>query len=72
VDGPLLSGADLDKGVYELVFHAGDYLRGAGEKIAGTGIFRRDPHTLRHRRHQCALPCALLISAYGYATYRGS
>jgi 5-hydroxyisourate hydrolase-like protein (transthyretin family) len=58
VDGPLLAGADLAVGVYELVFHAGDYLRGAGETLPGTGISGHDPHPLRHRRHQCALPCA--------------
>ena len=30
VDGPLLEGADMTAGRFELVFHAGDYLAGRG------------------------------------------
>ena len=33
VDGPLLAGVELERGVYELRFHAGDYLRSTGDDL---------------------------------------
>ena len=32
-DAPLLAGKEFRKGQYELIFFAGDYLRGAGVKL---------------------------------------
>ena len=32
-DAPMLAGADLQVGVYELVFGAGDYLRATGQAL---------------------------------------
>jgi 5-hydroxyisourate hydrolase len=69
-DAPLLSGASLAKGVYELRFHAGDYL---GRTDPDTPMFLdvipirfgiADPHLHYH--------VPLLISPYSYSTYRGS
>src|SRR5260370_564619 len=31
---PLLSGDRVPAGIYELVFHAGDYFRGLGDRLA--------------------------------------
>jgi 5-hydroxyisourate hydrolase len=69
---PLLEGAALAVGVYELVFHAGDYFREAGIELA-------DPPFLDRVvvRFGIALPeqhyhVPLLLSPYGYNTYRGS
>jgi 5-hydroxyisourate hydrolase len=71
VDKPLLEGQDFAAGTYELRFHAGDYLRAASALpeppfldvipirfgIASPGEHYHVP---------------LLLSPYGYSTYRGS
>ena len=57
LDRPLLEGGGFVAGSYELRFHAGDYLRGAGE-AARAAVPRRDPDPLRHRLGGRALPCA--------------
>jgi 5-hydroxyisourate hydrolase len=71
-DGPLLEGADLAEGRYELVFAAGDYLRASGQ--AGEGTLFLDEVPIRF-----GVPDAgqhyhvpLLIAPFGYSTYRGS
>lgn len=71
-DGPLLEGAALIAGQYELVFHAGDYLRATGQ--AGAQILFLDQIPIRFG---IADPAAhyhvpLLISPFAYSTYRGS
>lgn len=72
IDGKLLEGAAFAIGTYELVFHAGDYLRGAGHELPSPpfldliairfGIAAPDQH----------YHVPLLLSPYGYSTYRGS
>jgi 5-hydroxyisourate hydrolase len=69
---PLLAGDAIEPGIYELTFHAGDYFRGAGVELA-------DPPFLSDIviRFGLADPTAnyhvpLLLSPYGYSTYRGS
>lgn len=71
-DGPMLEGAELTAGSYELVFAAGDYLRASGQ--AANGVLFLDEIPIRF-----GVPDAtqhyhvpLLISAFGYSTYRGS
>lgn len=71
-DAPMLAGADLTAGQYELVFHAGDYLRASGQ--AGDGVLFLDDIPIRF-----GVPDAgqhyhvpLLISPFAYSTYRGS
>ncbi len=71
VDEPLLSGT-LPCGRYALTFHAGDYLRAAGQSlpepafldaiVIAFGIAEADGH----------YHVPLLLSPYGYSTYRGS
>ena len=72
IAAPLISGYLLEIGVYELVFHAGDYLRSAGLPVSepafldqvivrfGVAELNRDYHV------------PLLLSPFGYSTYRGS
>lgn len=71
VDQPLLEGPAFVPGVYELRFHAGDYLRGGvGPPYPAFldvipirfGIASPDEH----------YHVPLLLSPYGYSTYRGS
>lgn len=71
-DAPLLEGSAFLAGIYELVFHAGPYFAARGvampsppfldEVIIRFGI--ADPASHYH--------VPLLISPYGYSTYRGS
>jgi len=68
-DEPLLAANVLDAGGYEMVFHAGDYLRAAGqrepfyEKIAIHFVV-----TDGNRNYHVPL----LLSPFGYSTYLGS
>ena len=71
-DAPLLEGADFTTGRYQLVFYAAAYLRAAGtslpeipfldEIVIAFGIDDADQH----------YHVPLLLSPYGYSTYRGS
>jgi len=71
-DEPLLSGDMMTPGTYELIFHAGDYFRAQGvvlpeppfldEVVIRFGM--ADPYGSYH--------VPLLLSPYGYSTYRGS
>jgi 5-hydroxyisourate hydrolase len=71
-DTPLLSGDRLETGVYELTFHAGDYFRRAGVALS-------DPPFLDVVVVRVGIADAsghyhvpLLLSPYGYSTYRGT
>ena len=71
-DAPLLTGDRLEPGVYEITFHAGAYFR-------RTGIALSDPPFLDQIVVRIGIADAaanyhvpLLISPYGYSTYRGS
>ena len=71
-DGPLLEGDTLKAGVYELVFCAGDYLRSSGQ--AGEGVLFLDEIPIRFGVPDASqhYHVPLLISPFGYSTYRGS
>jgi 5-hydroxyisourate hydrolase len=71
-DKPLIEGEAFSPGVYELRFHAGEYLRRAG-------VLAPDPPFLDvvPIRFGISTPgehyhVPLLLSPYGYSTYRGS
>jgi 5-hydroxyisourate hydrolase len=71
-DTPMLEGAALTEGSYELVFAAGDYLRASGQ--AGEGVLFLDEIPIRFGVPDAAAHyhVPLLISPFGYSTYRGS
>lgn len=64
---PLLSGESLETGVYELVFCVAEYFGSQGISFLGEVVVRfgvEDPAGNYH--------VPLLVSPYGYTTYRGS
>ena len=56
-DAPLLQGAELTAGRYEILFHVGDYLRAGATQLPAPPFLDLVP---------------LLVSPYAYSTYRGS
>lgn len=72
VDAPLLDGDSMEAGRYRLTFSAGDYFRELGvelpeytfldDVVIDFGISDADQH----------YHVPLLLSPYGYSTYRGS
>ncbi|RWC54288.1 hydroxyisourate hydrolase [Mesorhizobium sp.] len=70
-DKPLLANAEFRIGEYELVFAAGDYLRQQGLSLPNPAFLDVIPI-----RFGMAEPVhyhvPLLVSPYGYSTYRGS
>ena len=71
-DDPLLTGDALAAGTYELLFHVGDYFRIQGVAAEAPAFLDAIPI-----RFGIAVPdqhyhVPLLVSPYGYSTYRGS
>lgn len=71
-DAPILPAADFAAGSYELIFHAGDYLRSSGQ--AGDDPLFLDLVPIRFGMADADshYHVPLLLSPYGYSTYRGS
>jgi 5-hydroxyisourate hydrolase len=70
-DAPLLEGKAFATGRYELVFLAGDYLRAAG--LSGPEPLFLDQIPIRFGlAEEGHYHVPLLLSPYGYSTYRGS
>lgn len=70
-DGPILPQDAFKTGSYELVFCAGDYLRATGQ--AGAEPLFLDEVPIRFGMAEAAhYHVPLLVSPYGYSTYRGS
>ena len=70
--GPILIGETFRKGTYELVFHAGDYLRRSGATLADPAFLDVIPIRFGIADESGHYHVPLLISPYGYSTYRGS
>ena len=70
-DAPILPDGDFKPGRYELVFFAGDYLRATGQ--AGADPLFLDQVPIRFGMSEGDhYHVPLLLSPYGYSTYRGS
>jgi 5-hydroxyisourate hydrolase len=72
LDAPLLADGGFEAGEYELRFYAGDYLRKQGVKLTRPAFLE-----VISVRFGVAEPgqhyhVPLLLSPYGYSTYRGS
>ena len=72
-DTPILPKEDFRTGTYELVFEAGDYLRRTG-RVDGVDPLFLDEVPIRFGMAEADshYHVPLLISPYGYSTYRGS
>jgi len=70
-DSPILPAGAFQVGSYELVFHAGDYLRGKFGPAAGD-FLDQVPVRFGIADEQAHYHVPLLLSPYGYSTYRGS
>lgn len=71
-DAPILEGSDLTAGEYELVFHAGDYLRQQGVEAREPRFLDVIPLRFGVSDVEAHYHVPLLVSPYGYSTYRGS
>ncbi|RYH08517.1 hydroxyisourate hydrolase [Tropicimonas sp. IMCC6043] len=70
-DGPILPEDLFEPGAYELVFHAGSYLVESGQ--AGAAPLFLDVVPIRFGMAEAThYHVPLLLSPYGYSTYRGS
>lgn len=72
VDGPLLQGDAFRNGIYELHFLAGDYLRAQGNTLPEPAFLDRVPIRFGISESDSHYHVPLLISPFGYSTYRGS
>ena len=72
VDGPLLEGDEFKAGSYLLEFAAGDYFRARGVTLAEPAFLDIVPIRFGLADEGAHYHVPLLISPYGYSTYRGS
>lgn len=69
---PVIASAEMDEAVYEVVFHAGEYLdreHGTADELRFLSVIpiRFGVGDARQHYH-----VPLLLSPFGYSTYRGS
>lgn len=69
---PLLGGTQITPGVYELEFHVGDYFRQAGVALTNPPFLDRIVVRIGLDDASADYHVPLLVSPYGYSTYRGS
>ena len=71
-DRPILPTEEFATGSYELVFHAGDYLDGCGAPPESPRFLDVIPIRFGISDIDAHYHVPLLISPFGYSTYRGS
>jgi 5-hydroxyisourate hydrolase len=71
-DAPILPKDQFETGIYELSFHAGDYLRTSGQGGAEPLFLDIVPIRFGITDPEVHYHVPLLLSPYGYSTYRGS
>ena len=72
LENALLSGSDFCEGTYQLVFHISEYMK-SNFVDQFNGLFLEDipiRFNILNRREHYHVP--LLLSPFGYSTYRGS
>ncbi len=71
-DKPLIAAGEARVGVFELAFHAGDYFRGQGAKLADPPFLDVVPIRFAVADPAAHYHVPLLVSPWSYSTYRGS
>jgi 5-hydroxyisourate hydrolase len=71
-DTPILPKGRMGPGTYELLFHAGDYLRATGQAGPEPLFLDQVPIRFGLSDGDAHYHVPLLLSPYGYSTYRGS
>lgn len=71
-DTPILPQDKFQPGTYELIFFAGDYLRATGLGGAEPLFLDQVPIRFGMSDSEAHYHVPLLLSPYGYSTYRGS
>ncbi|ARC88564.1 hydroxyisourate hydrolase [Rhodovulum sp. MB263] len=71
-DTPILPPGTFRTGTYELVFFAGDYLERAGLATGEVKFLDQIPIRFGMEDAEAHYHVPLLLSPYGYSTYRGS
>ncbi len=70
-DAPILPEKQFKTGAYELIFHCGDYLRASG-LASGETLFLDEIPIRFGMAEEAHYHVPLLLSPFGYSTYRGS
>ena len=69
---PLLAGDALTNGEYRLVFHVAEYFRASGVPLPEPPFLDRVPLDFGIADAAAHYHVPLLVSPFGYSTYRGS
>lgn len=69
---PLIAAGDVKPGAYQLEFHIGDYFRGKGVALDEPAFLDIVPIAFSIADSSAHYHVPLLVSPYGYNTYRGS
>lgn len=72
LSGPMLSGEDFKVGMYELIFHVGDYFRERDVELPEPAFLDQVPIRFGVASNASHYHVPLLIAPWGYNTYRGS
>jgi 5-hydroxyisourate hydrolase len=71
-DEPLLAGDEMVVGRYEIIFRVGAYFRESGVKLPEPPFLDDVPIRFGIADAEAHYHVPLLVSPYGYSTYRGS
>jgi 5-hydroxyisourate hydrolase len=71
-DAPLLEPSEMVAGLYELVFHVGHYFRAYGAPTSDPPFLDQVPVRFAIADPTAHYHVPLLVSPYGYTTYRGT
>lgn len=71
-DEPLLTGAAMRTGEFELLFHVAEYFRGKGQRVTQPPFLDRVPLRFGISDIDAHYHVPLLCTPWSYSTYRGS